>query len=97
MTNRPSTHQYDIMTIGSGPAGWTAAVHATRANLFDVPAYRPAGGDIPGGQLMLTSDVKNYPGFADRTLQEHITHAIERVAETPVPVEGSCPVREPGT
>lgn len=33
MTNRPSTHQYDIMTIGSGPAGWTAAVHATRANL----------------------------------------------------------------
>lgn len=46
---------------------------------------------------MLTSDVKNYPGFADRTLQEYITHAIERVAETPFPVEGSCPAREPGT
>lgn len=58
-------HPENIVIIGSGPAGWTAAVYAARANLKPlVFPGRPTGKDLlPGGQLMLTTDVENYPGF----------------------------------
>ncbi|MEZ6318753.1 MAG: FAD-dependent oxidoreductase [Phycisphaerales bacterium] len=55
------------MIIGSGPAGWTAAIYAARAQLepvvyVGVPKADP-GPILPGGQLMLTTDVEEVPGF----------------------------------
>ena len=63
-----STHADNIeklVIIGSGPAGWTAAIYAARAQLRPlIFPGRAMGKDLlPGGQLMLTTDVENYPGF----------------------------------
>lgn len=57
--NANKTH--DVIIIGAGPAGYTAAIYASRANLSTLMI----AGDSPGGQLLLTSEVENFPGFKD--------------------------------
>jgi thioredoxin reductase (NADPH) len=73
---------HKLVIVGSGPAGLTAAIYAARANLepLCVEGFN-AGGLVPGGQLMFTTDVENYPGFPSGVTGQEMMELFRKQAD----------------
>ena len=70
-------NRYDVIIVGSGPAGLTGAIYTTRAELKTLVV----SGSIPGGQLMVASEVENFPGFLDGISGPELIHKMQLQAE----------------
>lgn len=80
MSNSTSDKVRNVIIIGSGPAGHTAGIYAARANLKPLLFEGMTRGGIPGGQLMITNDVENYPGFPTKITGPELMAAFREQA-----------------
>ena len=81
MSSSDNTSIRNVIIIGSGPAGHTAGIYAARASLKPLMFEGMIRGGIPGGQLMITNDVENYPGFPEKVTGPDLMKAFRDQSE----------------